>query len=58
MVMAMKNVVAVKNTPNFSSTWAVTKNLDLMNLLTKKEAKASKIARESKWKAAGSCDCH
>ena len=52
--MAMKNIVVVKNTPNFSSTWAVTKNLDLMNLLMKKEAKASKIARES---PAGSFDC-
>ena len=51
MVMAMKNAVMVKNTPKFSSTWADTKNLDLMNLLTTKEAKASKIVRDSKWKA-------
>ena len=56
MVMAMKNAVTVKNTPHFSSTWAVTKNLDLMNLLTKKEVNESKIAREKKWKAAGSCE--
>ena len=54
--MAMKNDVTVKNKPHFSSTWAVTKNLDLMNLLTKKEVKESKIAREKKWKAAGSCE--
>lgn len=51
MVMAMKNTVMVKHTPKFSSTWADTKNLDLMNLLTTKEAKASKIVRDSKWKA-------
>ncbi len=55
MLIATKNAVAVKNTPNFSRACAVTKKLeDLMNWLTKKEAKASKIARESKWKAAGS----
>ena len=57
MVMAMKNAITVKNTPNFSSTWAVTKNLDLdfMNWLTKKQAKANSIARESQWKVAESC---
>ena len=49
MVMAMKNAITVKNMPNFWSTWAVTKNLDLdfMNWLTKKQAKANSIARES-----------
>ena len=59
MVMAMKNVITVKNTPNFWSTWAVTKNLDLdldfMNWLAKKQAKANSIARESQWKVAKSC---
>ena len=54
MVMAMKNAVTVKKTPHFSSTWAVTKNLGFMNLLTTMEAKASKIARENRWKGAGS----
>ena len=54
--MAMKNAVTVKNTPNFCNTWAVTTNFELMNLLTKKEANASKITRESKWNARGSCE--
>ena len=53
MVMAMKNAVPVKKTPHFSSTWAVTKNLGFMNLLTTMEAKARKIARENRWKGAG-----
>ena len=56
MVMAMKNAVTVKKTPHFSSTWAVSKNLGFMNLLTTVEAKASKIARENKWKGTGSCE--
>ena len=49
MVMAMKNAVTAKKTPNFWGTWAVAKNLDLdfMNWLTKKHAKANPIARES-----------
>ena len=54
--MAMKNAVTVKKTPHISSTWAARKNLGFMNLLTTTEAKASKIARENKWKSAGSCD--
>ena len=56
MVMAMKNAVTPKNTPNFWSTWAVAKNLDLdfMNWLTKKQAKVNPIARESQWKVAES----
>ena len=53
--MAIKNAVTMKKTPSFWSTWAVTKNLDFMNSLTKKQAKANKIARESKWKVAESC---
>ena len=40
----------------FSSAWAVTKNLGFMNLLTTIEAKESKMARENKWKGAGSCE--
>ena len=52
----MKNAVTVKKTPDFSSTWAARKNLGFMNLLTTTEAKASKIARENKWKSAGSCE--
>ena len=57
MVMAMKNAITANNTPNFWSTWAVAKNLDLdfMNWLTKKQAKANPIARESQWKVAESC---
>ena len=57
MVMAMKNAITAKNTPNFWSTWVVAKNLDLdfMNWLTKKQAKANPIARESQWKVAESC---
>ena len=55
MAMAMKNAVTVKKTPSFWSTCAVTKNLDFMNSLTKKQAKANKNARESKWKVAESC---
>ena len=56
MVMMMKNAVTAKNSPNFWSFWAVTKNLGFMNWLTiKKQAKANKIARESKWKSAESC---
>ena len=59
MVMVMKNAVTVKNTPNFWSTWAVAKNLDLdldfMNCLTKKQAKANPIARESQWKVSERC---
>ena len=54
--MAMKNAVTVKKTPHISSTWAARKNLGFMNLLTTTEAKASKIARENKWKSAGSCE--
>ena len=38
----MKNAVTVRNTPNFSSTWADTEKLDFMNLLTEEAAKASK----------------
>ena len=56
MVMAMKNTVTVKKTPHISSTWAVSKNLEFMNLLTTIEAKESKMARENKWKGAGSCE--
>ena len=41
-VMVMKIAVTVKNTPNFSSTWADTEKLDFMNLLTEEAAKASK----------------
>ena len=52
----MKIAVTEKNTPKFLSFWAGTKNLGLMNWLTKKQAKANKIARESKWKVTGSCD--
>ena len=37
-----ENAVTVKNMPNFLSTWADTKKLDLMNLLTEEVAKASK----------------
>ena len=53
--MAMKTAVMAKNMPNFWSTWAVAKNLDFMNRLTKKQAKANSIARESQWKVAESC---
>ena len=52
----MKNTVTVKKTPHFSSTSAVSKNLEFMNLLTTIEAKESKMARENKWKGAGSCE--
>ena len=55
MVIAKKNAVTEKNTPKFLSFWAVTKNLGFMNWLTKKQAKANKIARERKWKVAESC---
>ena len=41
-VMVMKIAVTVKNTPNFSSTWADTEKLDFKNLLTQKATKASK----------------
>ena len=37
-----ENAVTVKNMPNFLSTWADTKKLEFMNLLTEEAAKASK----------------
>ena len=54
--MAMKDEKCSYGEENttFSSTWAVTKNLGSMNLLTTIEAKESKMARENKWKGAGS----
>lgn len=55
MVMAIKNAVTVKNSPNFLSTRTVTRNLESMNSLTKKQVKQSKIATESKSRDVGSC---
>lgn len=55
MVMAIKNAVTVKNSPNFLSTRTVTTNLESMNSITKKQVKQSKIATESKSRDVGSC---
>ena len=54
--MAIKNAVTVKNSPNFLSTRTVTTNLTLMNSLTKKQVKQSKIATESKSGDVGCCE--
>lgn len=46
-VIAIKNAVTVKNRPNLQSTRTVTTNLESMNPITKKQAKPSRMVRES-----------
>ena len=48
--MAVKKAVTPKKTPTRSSTWAITGNLEFMNLLTNKEAKHNKNSKETTWK--------